>query len=89
VDLQVDGELRSAGNRPIKQWTICDLGLWAGPASLYNLLNHRAPVKRIGHCPSFQRRPPAQMRPELVQRRLDDKARSRARRARLKKERAA
>lgn len=84
VDLQVEGELRSPGRHVIKQWTICELGLWAGPASLYNLLNHRAPVTRVGHCASFDQQPPDQMRPELLQKRAADQARSRDRRARLK-----
>lgn len=84
VDLEVQGELRSAGGRAIKRWTMCELGLWAGPASLYNLLNHRAPLKRLGHCPDFADTPPEQMRPELVRQREADRARAQARRARLR-----
>jgi hypothetical protein len=60
------------------------MGLWAGPASLYNLLNHRAPIKHLGHCPSFDPRPLERMRPELTRQREADQARSRARRARLR-----
>ncbi|HEX6512481.1 MAG TPA: hypothetical protein VF157_09300 [Chloroflexota bacterium] len=81
VDLRVDGEMRSPGGRLVKRWTTCELGLWAGPASLYNLLNHRAPVKRLGHCPRFANTPPAQMRPELVHQRAADQTRARVRRA--------
>lgn len=84
VDLKVSSELRSAAGRSIDRWTICELNLWAGPASLYNLLNHRAPVKYTGHCPSFLQTPPEQMRPELARQREADRERARARRARLK-----
>jgi hypothetical protein len=84
VDLRPDCEMRSPGGRLIKRWTICELGLWAGPASLYNLLNHRAPVKRIGHCPSFAERPAEQMRPELVRQREADRIRAAKRRERLR-----
>ncbi|HVA23191.1 MAG TPA: hypothetical protein VMW62_02250 [Chloroflexota bacterium] len=86
VDLHVQGELRTAAGRLVKRWTLCELGLWAGPASLYNLLNHRAPVKRRGRCPSFQETPLSEMRPELVRHRQDDQARARERRARLRHE---
>jgi hypothetical protein len=88
-DLKVRGELRSTGGRPVERWTVCDLGLWAGPASLYNLLNHRAPVKRPGHCPSFEDTPPEHMRPELVRKRQGDQLRARRRRARLRKPKTA
>ena|SRR5438105_3366006 len=84
VDLDVAGELRSAGGRLIERWAMCELGLWAGPASLYNLLNHRAPIKSLGPCPSFADTPPAQMRPELVAQRLADQERARRRRAKLR-----
>jgi len=84
VDLNVEGELRSAGGRLIERWTICELGLWAGPASLYNLLNHRAPVKRLGHCASFEDTPQDLMRPELAAMREADQARARRRRAALR-----
>lgn len=81
VDLNVEGELRSPGGRLIKRWTTCDLGLWAAPASLYNLLNHRAPVKRSGRCPSFEDTPAEVMRPELLRQRIADRQRARANRA--------
>ncbi|HLG69585.1 MAG TPA: hypothetical protein VK009_04085 [Chloroflexota bacterium] len=84
VDLRVDGEMRSPGGRLVKRWTACELGLWAGPASLYNLLNHRVPLRRPGHCLHFAETPPEQMRPELVRQRAADQARARARRARLR-----
>ena len=89
VDLQPEGELRSAGGRLITRWTVCELGLWAGPASLYNLLNHRAPVRHPGHCPDYQSTPPERMRPELRRQRIADQARARARRARLRAARVA
>lgn len=81
VDLAVEGELRTPAGRRVERWTICELGLWAGPASLYNLLNHRAPVERLGHCPSFAKTPRELMRPELVAQRQADKARAKAHRA--------
>lgn len=84
VDLDVDGELRSNGGRLITRWTVCELGLWAGPASLYNLLNHRAPVKSIGHCPHFEDTPMDDMRPQLLRQREADRQRARARRAELR-----
>jgi|SRR5581483_4637983 len=86
VDLAVEGELRTAGphGRRVERWTMCELGLWAGPASLYSLLNHRAPVKRMGHCPEFMETPPELMRPELVKQRHADQERARARRAKLR-----
>ena len=84
VDLKVQGELRAAGGRLVKRWTTCELGLWAGPASLYNLLTHHAPVKRLGHCASFEGTPPDQMRPELLRKRQGDQRRARQRRARLR-----
>jgi hypothetical protein len=84
VDLEVNGELRSAGGRTIERWTICELGLWAGPASLYNLVNHRAPVKRVGRCPSFEDTPADLMRPELRSRRAADQERARRRRAKIR-----
>jgi hypothetical protein len=84
VDLEIEGQLRSAGGRLVERWTICDAGLWAGPASLYNLLNHRAPIRRLGHCPSFEDTPPEDMRPELVAKRAGDLARTRRRRAELR-----
>jgi hypothetical protein len=89
VDLQVAGELRSPGGRAVKRWTICELGLWAGPASLYNLLNHRAPIKHLGHCPEFEDTPREQMRPELARQRQADQARARRRRERLRQLKAA
>jgi len=82
VDLRVEGEMRSAGGRLVERWTICERGRWAGPASLYNLLNHRAPVKQLGHCPSFLETPREQMRPELLRQREADRQRAQARRAR-------
>jgi hypothetical protein len=84
VDLETEQALLSCGGRAIKRWTNCELGLWAGPASLYNLLNHRVPVKRVGHCPAFTERSRDQMRPELAAKREGDRARSRARRAALR-----
>ncbi|HLY65621.1 MAG TPA: hypothetical protein VKU60_08805 [Chloroflexota bacterium] len=84
VDLLAPAELRSPGGRLIKRWTICELGLWAGPASLYNLLNHRAPVTRLGHCPSFEDTPHELMRPELLHQRQADQARANARRIRVR-----
>lgn len=89
VDLHPEGELRSAGGRVITRWTVCELGLWAGPASLYNLLNHRAPVRHPGHCPDFMATPRDRMRPELLRQRAADQARARARRARLRQKAAA
>ena len=49
VDLAVENPLRTPGpgGRRVERWTICELSLWAGPCTLYNLLNHRAPVKRF------------------------------------------
>jgi len=88
VDLWLDRELRSPGGRNIKRWTICELGLWAGPASLYNLLNHRAPIKHIGHCTRLSERPAEQMRSELVKQREADRLRAVARRDRLRKAQA-
>jgi len=85
VDLQVDGELRSAGGRRIGRWTICDLDLWEGPASLYNLINHRAPMKVPGPCPSFVDTPSELMRPEIVRHRQVDRERSQARRLRRRR----
>ena len=87
IDLTVDGAMRTPAGRRVDRWTICQLGLWAGPATLYNLLNHRAPVKRLGHCSSFADTPRDAMRPELVKQRLDDKIRARADRARLREQR--
>jgi len=84
VDLMVGAGMRSAGGRTIKRWTICDQELWASPASLYNLVHHRAPKKIVGPCPSFTATPPAQLRPEVIHKRKQDLARSRARRARVK-----
>jgi hypothetical protein len=84
VDLRSDGEMRTPGGRRVERWTICELGLWAGPASLYNLLNHRAPVKGLGHCASFAATPPALMRPELVKQRQADRQRAKERRAKLR-----
>ncbi|HLG70815.1 MAG TPA: hypothetical protein VK009_10365 [Chloroflexota bacterium] len=82
VDLEVPRELRSPGGRLIKRWTICEMGLWAGPASLYNLLNHRVPLRHVGACASFVARPA--LRPELQRQREADQERSRQRRARLR-----
>ena len=67
---------------------LCAGPLWAGPASLYNLLNHRAPIKHIGHCIRFSERPAEQMRPELVKQREADRLRAVARRDRLRKAQA-
>jgi hypothetical protein len=87
VDLHVGGGMRSAGpgGRLVKRWTVCELGHWTGPASLYNLLNHRAPIKHVGRCPSFEKTPPEHMRPELARQKATDQARANARRARLRK----
>lgn len=84
IDLHAEYGLRSHSGRMIKHWTNCELGLWAGPASLYNLVNHRVPVKHVGHCPSFDERPAEHMRPELAAKRRADRARSSARRAALR-----
>ncbi|MFI5267981.1 MAG: hypothetical protein ACHQ7M_11450 [Chloroflexota bacterium] len=89
VDLQVGGGLRSAGGRLIARWTICELGLWAGPASLYSLLNHRAPVKHAGRCAQFVDTPPERMRPELARLRAADRTRAGARRAKARGAKAA
>jgi len=87
VDLHVEGEMRSAGGRRMRRSTLCELGLWAGPASLYNLLNHRVPRRYVGRCESFQARTRQQMRPELLRQREADQARSRARRDRRREAR--
>jgi hypothetical protein len=85
VDLDGERQLHAPGGRGCKQWTMCELGLWDRPASLYNLLNHRAPVTQAGHCPSLLKRSEEQMRPELAHKREGDRRRSLARRARLRR----
>jgi hypothetical protein len=60
----------------------CTRGMWTGLCSMYNLNNHRAPLKdaALGGCPEYVPVPEDQLRPELIQQWNAHRERARTRR---------
>ena len=73
--VDVAGAILSAAGRPVERWTTCRLGLWAGPVSIYNLVNRRIPLKHVGPCQDYV--PAPDMRPEVAKKREEDRERTR------------
>ncbi|MHB8618325.1 MAG: hypothetical protein ACYDAG_01935 [Chloroflexota bacterium] len=73
--LDVDGDLLSPGGRKIARWTACREGMWMGPVSIYNLVNRRIPLKRVGPCELYAAA--VELRPEVRKKREEDRERTR------------
>ena len=67
---------RHSGRLTDTRLVACTAGLWTGLCSVYNLHNHRIPLKPAGDPPCPRYKPAPELRPELVQQRRQDAARS-------------
>lgn len=88
VDAQVARKTKSTADGRL---VTCSAGLWTGLVSVYNLINHRVPVKAEARppCPSYVELAPAEYRDELKAKRAYEAERQRAKRRELRADRQA